>query len=377
MLAKLDWKRATVTFLVPGLLLSAGILAAAKTYQVAPGDTLYLIAQRNGLDATELAHENGLSSEMIYPGQTLKINNSSSSSKNASGYRVQPGDSLYLIAARYGTTVEALKAANGLSGNYIESGQRLTIPGGSGGTGTGSTVTVRSGDTLYLLATRYGTSVAALKSANGLTGDQLYPGQQLRLPSGSSTGNTGGSGGTKCTVKSGDTLYLLAVRYGTTVSALRQTNGLSTDAIYPGQILVIPGGSGGSQGSSKSNGVSQSDLELLARLVSAESASEPYAGQVAVAATILNRLNDPKYPKSIAGIIYQYTDGAYQYSPVMDGRIDEPAGNSAIAAVQDALNGWDPSYGATGFYNPSKTDNPWVQSQPVTTAIGDHVFFRY
>ncbi len=377
MLAKPNWKRVTVTFLVPGLLLSAGVLAGAKTYQVASGDTLYLIAQRYGLDVNELARENGLSSATIYPGQTLKISSSSSKARAASGYQVQPGDSLYLIAARYGTTVEALKAANGLSGNYIESGQTLTIPNGSTGTGTGSLVTVRAGDTLYLLASQYGTSVAALKSANGLSGDQLYPGQRLRLPSGSSAGSTGGNGGTQCTVKSGDTLYLLAVRYGTTVQALRQANGLGSDAIYPGQRLVIPAGSGGSQGSSGSAGISQSDVELLARLVSAESSGEPYAGQVAVAATILNRLNDPKYPRSIAGIVYQYTDGAYQYSPVMDGRINEPASNSAIAAVQDALNGWDPSYGATGFYNPAKTDNPWVQSQPVTTTIGDHVFFRY
>ncbi|NLZ38116.1 MAG: spore cortex-lytic enzyme [Firmicutes bacterium] len=119
------------------------------------------------------------------------------------------------------------------------------------------------------------------------------------------------------------------------------------------------------------------DFDLFARLVHAESAGEPFEGQVAVAATVLNRLKSDLYPNTISGIIYQVESGRYQYSPVLDGRINLPAGESAKRAVREALKGWDPSAGATGFYNPAKTSNAWVRSHPVTTTIGSHVFFKY
>jgi len=355
------------------LLISTGALVAAETHRVVPGDTLFLVAQRYGTTVDELKRRNGLTNDVIYPGQTLAYD----STARSGDYEVRAGDSLYLIARRNGINVEALKTANGLSGDYIKAGQRLTIPSGNGSGGSGGVYhAVRQGDSLYLVASRYGTSVAAIMNANGLSNERIYPGQQLLIPDGGTSSHQSGDG-SPYTVKAGDTLYLLAARHGTTVGALYQANGLTSDAIYPGQSLLIPSGGTGQSPANPPTGVSQSDLELLARLVSAEAGGESYAGQVAVAATILNRLRDPKYPKTIEGIIYQYTDGAYQYSPVMDGRIDGPASASAKAAVRDALNGWDPSYGATGFYNPAKTDNPWVQSQPVTTAIGDHVFFKY
>ncbi|NLN17340.1 MAG: hypothetical protein GX182_08510 [Firmicutes bacterium] len=122
---------------------------------------------------------------------------------------------------------------------------------------------------------------------------------------------------------------------------------------------------------------SWAELDLFARLVHAESAGEPYAGQVAVAASVLHRLESPAYPDTIRGVIYQVTDGRYyQYSPVLDGRINLPANRTSFQAVYDALAGWDPSGGATGFYNPRKTSNRWVRSRPVTATIGRHVFFR-
>jgi N-acetylmuramoyl-L-alanine amidase len=122
--------------------------------------------------------------------------------------------------------------------------------------------------------------------------------------------------------------------------------------------------------------LSQRDIDLLAKLVTAESDGEPFEGQVAVAATILNRLQDPLYPKTIPGIIYQVDNGRYQYSPVLDGRINQAASASAYRAVLLACSGWDPSNGANGFYNPTKTTNQWVTSQPVTVTIGRHIFFN-
>ena len=111
--------------------------------------------------------------------------------------------------------------------------------------------------------------------------------------------------------------------------------------------------------------------------MTAESGGEPYEGQVAVAATVLNRVQSGAYPTTIPGVIYQVVDGKYyQFSPVLDGRINTTPSSSALRAAQAAMNGWDPSYGALGFYNPAKTSNYWVQLRPVTRVIGGHVFFN-
>jgi len=121
---------------------------------------------------------------------------------------------------------------------------------------------------------------------------------------------------------------------------------------------------------------SPAELDLFARLVYSEAAGEPFEGQVAVAASVLNRIRSPLYPNTLSAVIFQVVGGFYQYSPVLDGRINLPANDSARRAVQEAVNGRDPSLGALGFYNPRKTNNQWVRSQPVTVTIGQHVFFR-
>ncbi|NLZ53092.1 MAG: spore cortex-lytic enzyme [Thermoanaerobacteraceae bacterium] len=118
------------------------------------------------------------------------------------------------------------------------------------------------------------------------------------------------------------------------------------------------------------------DIELIAKLVYAEARGEPYLGQVAVAASVLNRLEDPNYPNSIPEVIFQVVDGYYQYSPVLDGQINLAPNDAARKAVHDALNGVDPTGGATTFYNPSKTNDYWVRTRPYMTTIGSHVFSK-
>ncbi|HYH03112.1 MAG TPA: LysM peptidoglycan-binding domain-containing protein [Bacillota bacterium] len=287
-------------------------------------------------------------------------------------YYVQPGDSLFKIAARYGTSVDALLRSNNLgAAASIYPGQAIQI-GYSSGSTSGKTHLVQSGESLFLIAQRYGISIDTLKRTNNITSNYLYVGQRLTIPFGSSTG----SSSSNYTVKSGDTPYLIAKRYGISLTQLLSINNLNSwSQIKPGQVLQLPTGSSGSPSPTPS--ISQNDLALLARLVTAESAGEPFEGQVAVAATILNRLKDPRYPKTIPGIIYQIDSGRYQYSPVLDGRINQPATASAYQAVQLALSGWDPSNGANGFYNPAKTTSQWVRSHPATATIGGHVFFNY
>ncbi|HHT72772.1 MAG TPA: hypothetical protein GX008_03565 [Firmicutes bacterium] len=122
---------------------------------------------------------------------------------------------------------------------------------------------------------------------------------------------------------------------------------------------------------------SQEEVHLLAQITRAEAEGESHKGQVAVAATILNRTASPRYPQDIPGVVYQKLSGRYQYSPVADGRINLPPTPQSFAAAYEALAGVDPTNGATGFFNPAKTRDKWVWSQKVTAVIGNHRFFRY
>lgn len=163
---------------------------------------------------------------------------------------VQTGENLSSIAARYGTTPQAIAAANGLANaNYIYAGQRLTIPSGGGAAPSGGTHTVGRGETLSAIAARYGTTVDALVRANGLaSANMIYAGQRLTIPGGGASGSSGSSqSGSVYTVRRGDTLAAIAARYGTTAWAVANANGLSNaNYIYPGQQLRIPAGGSGS-----------------------------------------------------------------------------------------------------------------------------------
>ncbi len=120
------------------------------------------------------------------------------------------------------------------------------------------------------------------------------------------------------------------------------------------------------------------DLDLFARLVHAEARGEIYRGQVAVAASVLNRVLHHNYPNTLRGVIVQRVNGVVQYSPVADGSINLSAAPNAKNAVLDALVGWDPSNGATGFFAPAKVANRnnWVWKQTPIIDIGNHRFFR-
>ena len=114
----------------------------------------------------------------------------------------------------------------------------------------------------------------------------------------------------------------------------------------------------------------ESNINLLARIISAEARGEPYVGQVAVGAVILNRIEHPSFPDTLAGVIYQ--DGAF--TAIVDGQFNEPVSDSAYNAARDALNGWDPTGGCIYYYNPKKTSNAFMHSRPTVTVIGDHRF---
>ena len=114
----------------------------------------------------------------------------------------------------------------------------------------------------------------------------------------------------------------------------------------------------------------QANISLLARIISAEARGEPYTGQVAVGAVILNRIEHPSFPDTLSGVIFQ--KGAF--TAVTDGQFDQPVSDTAYSAARDALNGWDPTGGCIYYYNPKKTSNKFIYSRPIVTVIGNHRF---
>lgn len=161
------------------------------------------------------------------------------------------------------------------------------------------------------------------------------------------------------------------------VIAFQKDYGLTADGIAGKNTLKALGigGSSGSGGSSSGSGggyggYSKSDFELFAKVISAESRGEPYQGQVAVGAVIMNRIAHPSFPNTLSGVIYE--KGAF--SCLYDGGINAPVAESAYKAAREAINGSDPSGGAIYYYNPKKATNQWIFSRPIITTIGAHRF---
>lgn len=153
------------------------------------------------------------------------------------------------------------------------------------------------------------------------------------------------------------------------VVAFQKKNGLTADGII-GTRTAQALGISLSGTTSSSSSASSTDLNLLARVVYGEARGEPYTGQVAVAAVVLNRVRSSSFPNSVAGVVYQ--SGAFDC--VSDGQINLTPNQSAYNAAKDALNGWDPTYGCLFYYNPRTATSKWMLSRTVKLSIGNHAF---
>ncbi len=241
-----------------------------------------------------------------------------------------------------------------------------------GHTAHAASYTVASGDSLYTIGKLFNTTADTIMQNNNLSGTVIYPGQVLNVSSDTYT------------VKAGDSIYLIAKKYGLTVSALRTANNIWSNTIYPGQQLVLPGikssaNTAAPSVSSSSNtsgsviSYTESDLDLLSRLIMAEAGNQPYSAKVGVGAVVINRVKSQEFPNTISGVIYERDNSYYQFTPVENGYIYKPADSDAIKAAYDALHGSDPTHGALYYFDDSAT-NKWLWSKPLAARIGRMVY---
>ncbi len=197
-------------------------------YTVKSGDSLWSISKKYGLTVDELKQANNLTSNLISVGQNLLIPKKEAET-STNEYIVKKGDTLYAIANKYSTTVDNLKSINNLTTDSLSIGQVLKVPSSAS---NDNTYVVKSGDTLYAIANKYGTTVDAIKSLNNLSSDILSINQVLKIPNDETY--------ITYTVKKGDTLYSIAKEFNTTVSAITNLNNLSTTLLSIGQKLLLP-----------------------------------------------------------------------------------------------------------------------------------------
>ena len=212
---------------------------SGNTYTVASGDSLWSIANKFGVSVNELKNLNNLTSDVLSIGQTLIIPVTEPQAPTGTiTYTVVSGDSLWTIANKFGVTVDELKNLNNLTTNTLSIGQTLIIPVTEPQIPTGTTTyTVASGDNLYSIADKYGVTVTEIKTANNLTTNTLSIGQTLIIPQSSSSPP---STTTKYIVVRGDSLYSIATKFGTTPEGLKNLNNLSSSLLSIGQELLVP-----------------------------------------------------------------------------------------------------------------------------------------
>lgn len=165
-------------------------------------------------------------------------------------------------------------------------------------------------------------------------------------------------------VQKGESLWILGQQYGVSINQLKQANSKSGDTIHIGEKLTIP-----------KPAFTSEEQALLARLVEAEAKGEPFAGKVAVATVVLNRVDSPDFPDTIKEVIYEKTGGSYAFTPVQNGTINNIPSVETKRAVAEAIAARG-GEGSLFFYNPKTAQSDWIKTRPVTAVIGNHTFAK-
>ncbi|WIY62330.1 LysM peptidoglycan-binding domain-containing protein [Bacillus arachidis] len=249
----------------------------------------------------------------------------------------------------------------------------ITLVSNQGTADAATIYTVKKNDTLSDISIHYGVSVQAIKQANNKMNDQIYIGEHLTIPVSSPSSEptpqkelvaSNHSAQAVYQVQRGDTLEAIAKRYTVSVQSIRQANNTNGDRIYAGQHLII------------TTGISEQEVDLMARLVTAEAGGEPYAGKVAVAKVVLNRVGATGFPNTITDVIYEPIKYGYAFTPVTDGRINQPATHEARMAVEEAISTKGTNSDWLYFYNPKTSTDKWITTRQTVAVIGNHVFAK-
>ncbi|CUB15672.1 Spore cortex-lytic enzyme precursor [Bacillus cereus] len=241
------------------------------------------------------------------------------------------------------------------------------------GAAASTVYTVKKNDSLGKISNQYGVSVQALKHANNKATDRILIGERLTIPA-----SLPSIGHVKqdtlnpslpsyqiiYQVKRGDTLGSISRQYNVSIQSLIQNNNINGNQIYAGQHLKI------------NTGISMQEVDLMARLVNAEAGGEPYVGKVAVAKVVLNRVDSSEFPNTIKDVIYEPIKNGYAFTPVTDGRINQPATHEAKMAVEEALTSKGENSDWLYFYNPKTSTDKWITTRQTVAQIGNHLFAK-
>lgn len=253
--------------------------------------------------------------------------------------------------------------------------------------------TVVCGESLYKIGVANGVDYHTLLTANHLTSTTIYPGQKLFVP----------SAGWPYTVQPGDSLWKLSKRFGPSIEAIKAANGLHGDTIYIGQCLSIPqkastalapqpkakrastalapakptSSRGGQRPQQNVVAATAQERSELARIIAAEAGGDPEITQLGVGAVILNRVKSPSFPNTIHDVIFQVTNGHYQFTPILNGWYwNVPVTQEQYAVADRVLQGEDPTHGALYFWDSGAIQNSYLLSLPVQKVLGTMTFAR-
>lgn len=222
---------------------------------------------------------------------------------------------------------------------------------------------VQSGDSLSKISKLFKVPTDTLKLDNFLKSSKVRTGQVLYVPA------------REYKAKSGDTLKSIAKKYSVTETALKQANGKSSSKVKTGEKVLLPGIAPVNDGKGTVIPYTSKEVDLLARLITAEAGGESYQAMVAVGGAVVNRVQSKDWPDSLTKVINQVSGGYYQFTPVKNGMIKKPASDLAVRAAWAALYGSDPSKGAMFYFDDSST-NQFLWAKKQTAAIDSMIFVK-
>lgn len=302
-------------------------------------------------------NKKGIRSILLTTTLTIGLSLSASTDAQAATYTAVSGDSLYKISKAFNTSVANLMVANNFTNYDINIGQIIHIPC--------EKYTVAKGDTLFKISQKYNISLFKLRQANNIWTNFIYVGQVLDIP-------------LPPTVE-------LKIEEPKVEVPVQETAPVKNDpapveAIQPAPVVETPIVKEPAPVAEEAKEVQASvvsytneELDLLARLIMAETESQPYEAKVAVGSVVINRIESGLFAPTISGVINQKIDGYYQFTPVQNGWINRAANEECIRAAIEALSGVDTTDGAIWYYDDSTT-NQWILSKTVSVKYGNMIF---